>query len=104
MTGLQELQNEGNGLGLANTTAPRKLYGDRGDVSVSSVQDDRFVVSIQVPRTGASFLVSRGGQPMNIRVLVVDDEPLARVGITTRLSSTIIARMSLGHGRSSVTH
>src|SRR6266568_1958919 len=37
-----------------------KLYGDRGEVSVSSVQDHRFLVSIQFPLTGASSLVPRG--------------------------------------------
>src|SRR5664279_4572592 len=39
-----------------------KLYGDRGDVSVSSVQDHRFQISIQFPLTGASSLVSQGAR------------------------------------------
>ena len=37
MEGLPELQIEGNELGLTNTGRLEKFYGDRGDVSVSSV-------------------------------------------------------------------
>ena len=80
--------DEGNGLGLANTkTRLEKLYGEQGSVSVTTAQNNRFLVSIQFPSDhGVIYSFSRS-RTMNIRVLVVDDEPLARVGITTRLST-----------------
>jgi hypothetical protein len=87
MTGLQELQNEGNGLGLANTTAPRKaLRRSRGRFSLLGSR--RSVCGLDPNSSDRGvFSSSPGGQPMNISVLVVDDEPLARVGIKTRLSA-----------------
>ena len=85
--GLLQSGDEGNGLGLANTkTRLEKLYGEQGSVTATTAQNNRFLVSIQFPLTTASSSFSRG-RTMNIRVLVVDDEPLARVGITTRLSA-----------------
>jgi hypothetical protein len=105
MTGLQELQNEGNGRGLVNTTAPRKaLRRSRGTFQSPRFKTIGFWSRSNFLGPERLFWFPGGGRPMNIRVLVVDDEPLARVGITTRLASTIIARMSLGHRRSSVTH
>jgi hypothetical protein len=53
-----------------------KFYGDRGDVSVSSVQDHRFLVSISISSDRGVFSGFPWGQAMNIPVLVVDDEPL----------------------------
>lgn len=75
MEGLLELQKKATDM-ASRIPGCEKLYGDRGDVSVSSIQDHRFLVSIQFPLSGASSLVSQGGQAMNIRVLVVDDEPV----------------------------
>jgi two-component system sensor histidine kinase AlgZ len=53
--------NEGNGLGLANTkTRLEKLYGEQGSVTVTTAQNNRFLVSIQFPLTTASSIVSQG--------------------------------------------
>jgi LytS/YehU family sensor histidine kinase len=53
--------DEGNGLGLANTkTRLEKLYGEQGSVSVTTAQNNRFLVSIQFPLTTASSIVSEG--------------------------------------------
>jgi LytS/YehU family sensor histidine kinase len=53
--------DEGNGLGLANTrTRLEKLYGEQGSVTVTTAQNNRFLVSIQFPLTTASSIVSQG--------------------------------------------
>jgi LytS/YehU family sensor histidine kinase len=50
---------EGHGLGLTNTrTRLEKLYGVQGGVTVSTVENNRFLVSIQFPLTTASSIVS----------------------------------------------
>jgi LytS/YehU family sensor histidine kinase len=57
--GLMQAGDEGNGLGLANTrTRLEKLYGEQGSVTFSTVQNNRFLVSIQFPLTTASSIVS----------------------------------------------
>jgi LytS/YehU family sensor histidine kinase len=57
--GLMQSGDEGNGLGLANTrTRLEKLYGEQGSVTVSTAQNNRFLVSIQFPLTTASSIVS----------------------------------------------
>ena len=57
--GLMHSGDEGNGLGLANTrTRLEKLYGEQGSVTVSTAQNNRFLVSIQFPLTTASSIVS----------------------------------------------
>ena len=49
---LRQSGDEGNGLGLANTkTRLEKLYGEQGSVSVTTAQNNRFLVSIQFPLT-----------------------------------------------------
>jgi LytS/YehU family sensor histidine kinase len=51
--------DEGNGLGLANTRSRlEKLYGEQGRVTVTTAQNNRFLVSIQFPLTTASSIVS----------------------------------------------
>jgi LytS/YehU family sensor histidine kinase len=51
--------DEGHGLGLANTrTRLEKLYGERRSVTVSTAQNNRFLVSIQLPLTKAPSIVS----------------------------------------------
>jgi LytS/YehU family sensor histidine kinase len=51
--------DEGHGLGLANTkTRLEKLYGEQGTVTVSPTQNNRFLVSIQLPLSKASSIVS----------------------------------------------
>jgi LytS/YehU family sensor histidine kinase len=51
--------DEGNGLGLANTkTRLEKLYGELGSITVTTEQNNRFLVSIQFPPTRASSIVS----------------------------------------------
>jgi LytS/YehU family sensor histidine kinase len=53
--------DEGNGLGLVNTKKRlEKLYGERGSVTVTNAQNNRFLVSIQFPLTTASSIVSQG--------------------------------------------
>jgi LytS/YehU family sensor histidine kinase len=53
--------DEGNGLGLANTrTRLEKLYGEQGNVTVATAQNNRFLVSIQFPLTAPSSIVSQG--------------------------------------------
>jgi two-component system sensor histidine kinase AlgZ len=50
---------EGHGLGLTNTrTRLEKLYGVQGGVTVSTAENNRFLVSIQFPLTTASSIVS----------------------------------------------
>jgi LytS/YehU family sensor histidine kinase len=57
--GLLQSGDEGNGLGLANTKMRlEKLYGEQGSVTVSTAQNNRFLVSIQFPLTTASSIVS----------------------------------------------
>jgi LytS/YehU family sensor histidine kinase len=57
--GLLQSGDEGNGLGLANTrTRLEKLYGEQGSVTVTTAQNNRFLVSIQFPLTTASSIVS----------------------------------------------
>jgi LytS/YehU family sensor histidine kinase len=59
---LLQSSDEGNGLGLANTkTRLEKLYGEQGLVTVTTAQNNRFLVSIQFPLTMASSFVSQGG-------------------------------------------
>ncbi len=54
-------EEEGHGLGLANTRARlEKLYGEQGSVKVSTAQNSRFLVSIQLPLSTAAFLASAG--------------------------------------------
>jgi LytS/YehU family sensor histidine kinase len=54
---------EGHGLGLANTkTRLEKLYGEQGSVTVTTAQNNRFLVSIQFPLTTASSIVSQGAE------------------------------------------
>jgi two-component system LytT family sensor kinase len=56
---LMQSGDEGNGLGLANTrTRLEKLYGEQGSVTVSTAQNNRFLISIQFPLTTASSMVS----------------------------------------------
>ena len=58
---LPQSGDEGNGLGLANTkTRLEKLYGEQGSVTVTTAQNNRFLVSIQFPLTTASSIVSQG--------------------------------------------
>jgi LytS/YehU family sensor histidine kinase len=53
--------DEGNGLGLANTrTRLEKLYAERGRFTVTTAQNNRFLVSIQFPLSTASSIVSQG--------------------------------------------
>jgi hypothetical protein len=53
---------EGHGLGLANTRARlEKLYGEQGSVTVSTAQNNRFLVSIQFPLTKEASIASAGG-------------------------------------------
>jgi LytS/YehU family sensor histidine kinase len=53
--------DEGNGLGLANTkTRLEKLYGEQGSVTVTTAQNNRFLVSIQFPLTTAPSIVPQG--------------------------------------------
>jgi LytS/YehU family sensor histidine kinase len=50
--GLLPSAGEGNGLGLANTRARlEKLYGEQGSVTVTTAQNNRFLVSMQFPLT-----------------------------------------------------
>jgi LytS/YehU family sensor histidine kinase len=57
--GLLQSADDGNGLGLANTrTRLEKLYGEQGSVTVSSAQNNRFLVSIQFPLSTGSSVVS----------------------------------------------
>lgn len=52
---------EGHGLGLANTrTRMEKLYGDSGNITVSTAQKNRFLVSIRFPFTTESLMASQG--------------------------------------------
>jgi LytS/YehU family sensor histidine kinase len=61
MEGTLQSGEEGYGLGLANTrTRLEKLYGERGSVTVTNAQNNRFLVSIQFPLTTASSIVSQG--------------------------------------------
>lgn len=61
--GMLQSRNEENGLGLANTKARlEKLYGDRGGLTISTTNGDRFLVSIQFPLTTASSTVSQGSR------------------------------------------
>jgi hypothetical protein len=58
--GLLRSGDEGNGLGLANTkTRLEKLYGEQGRVTVTTAQNNRFLVSMQFPLTTASSIVSQ---------------------------------------------
>jgi two-component system sensor histidine kinase AlgZ len=51
---------EGNGLGLANTkTRLETLYGDRGRVTITTSQNNRFLVSMQFPLTMSSPVVTQ---------------------------------------------
>ena len=59
--GLLQPGDDGNGLGLANVrTRLEKLYGEQGSVTVSTAQNNRFLISIQFPLTTASSTVSPG--------------------------------------------
>ena len=59
--GLLHSDEEGNGLGLANTkTRLEKLYGEQGSVTATTAQNNRFLVSIRFPLTTASSMVSQG--------------------------------------------
>jgi two-component system sensor histidine kinase AlgZ len=59
--GILQSGEEGHGLGLANTrTRLEKLYGEQGSVTVSTAQNNRFLVSIQFPLTKAASLASQG--------------------------------------------
>jgi two-component system sensor histidine kinase AlgZ len=50
---------EGHGLGLRNTrTRLEKLYGEQGGVTVSTAENNRFLVSIQFPLTKVSSIAS----------------------------------------------
>jgi two-component system, LytTR family, sensor kinase len=52
---------EGHGLGLANTrTRLEKLYGEQGSITVSTAQNNRFLVLIQFPLAKAASLASSG--------------------------------------------
>jgi Histidine kinase len=58
--GLQQRGDEGSGLGLANTrTRLETLYGEKGQVTVTSTHNNRFLVSLQFPRSGASSRASQ---------------------------------------------
>ena len=59
---------------------------NKAAITVTTAQNNRFLVSIQFPLTKESSIVSYRVDNEH-SVLVVDDEPLARVGITTRLSA-----------------
>jgi len=51
--------DEGYGLGLENTkTRLERLYGEQGSVTVSTAQNNRFLVSIQFPLTKTSSIAS----------------------------------------------
>src|SRR5579863_4701543 len=53
--GLLQRGDDGSGLGLANTrTRLEKLYGEQGRVTVTAGENNRFLVSMQFPRNGAS--------------------------------------------------
>jgi len=57
--GLLQRDDEGKGLGLANTkTRLEKLYGNQGSLTVTTSQNNRFLVSIQFPLTRASSVDS----------------------------------------------
>jgi two-component system sensor histidine kinase AlgZ len=57
----QQSDDDGNGLGLANTrTRLEKLYGEQGRVTVTTAENNRFLVSIQFPFTTATSIVSQG--------------------------------------------
>ena len=59
--GLLQSGGEGNGLGQESTkTRLEKLYGGQGSVTVTTVQNNPFSVSIQFPLTTASSIVSQG--------------------------------------------
>jgi len=61
--GLPQPGDEGSGLGLANTrTRLEKLYGEQGRVKVAAALNNRFLVSIEFPRNGASSRPSQAGQ------------------------------------------
>jgi len=52
-------RERGEGVGLANTrTRLETLYGARGSITISTLQNNRFLVSIQFPLTTASSIVS----------------------------------------------
>ncbi len=75
MESLLELQNEGNGLGLRIPGRLEELYGDRG--GRFSLLGSRPLVSSLDPISSDPGVFSGFPecQAMNIRVLVVDDEP-----------------------------
>jgi two-component system sensor histidine kinase AlgZ len=55
--GVLQSGDEGNGLGLANTrTRLEKLYAEQGSVTVTTAQNNRFLVSIQFPTTASSIV------------------------------------------------
>ena len=57
--GLLQCSDEGNGLGLANTrTRLEKLYGEQGQVTVTTARNNRFLVSMQFPLNEASSIAS----------------------------------------------
>jgi hypothetical protein len=57
--GVMQSGEEGHGLGLANTrTRLEKLYGEQGSMTVSSAQNNRFLVSIEFPLTTAGSIAS----------------------------------------------
>jgi LytS/YehU family sensor histidine kinase len=57
----QQPGGEGHGLGLVNTrTRLEKLYGEQGSVTVSTVQNNRFLVLIRFPLTTESPVDSQG--------------------------------------------
>ena len=57
--GILQSGNEGTGLGLANTKSRlEKIYGEQGRITVTSAENNRFLVSIRFPLTTASSLPS----------------------------------------------
>jgi two-component system, LytTR family, sensor kinase len=58
--GLPRSDDEGIGLGLANTrTRLEQLYGREGSVTATATQNNRFLVSIRFPLTTMPSLISR---------------------------------------------
>ena len=57
--GILQSGDEGTGLGLANTRSRlEKIYGEQGRITVTSAENNRFLVSIRFPLNTASSLPS----------------------------------------------
>ena len=86
---LVDVQNDGrppahagSGIGLANVRERlRHLYGDDQQFDAGWRTDGRFGVCIALPLRNM-----RGGRHERIRVVIVDDEPLARLAVKVRLA------------------